>query len=265
LEFRGQSFPINIAALTVKSATVLQLQPLSILRQRHRQDFVDEFAPVLDRGNPDAVYAHVQAVAAAQKQLWKVRWDNHYKEVYWRVVLNGLATGERLHQQQCRCVCGSLPSGQPPGRRHHFWSCPVAQSVVQVVQQQLAAGWCRGVLQPHHVLCMEPTQGVATQFTLHKGVWRVACLAAVNAMDLGRRAACQISVQEKRDRATAAAAQLAAAPARGQRLITDMFHPAPLTPSQLQHQQQVRQHQQLQQHQQQQQQQEVHKKLLQRS
>jgi hypothetical protein len=88
----GSRSPINIAALTVKSASVLQLQPLSILRHRHRQDFVDEFAPVLGRGNPDAVYAHVQAVAAAQKQLWKVRWDNHYKEVYWRVVLNGLAT-----------------------------------------------------------------------------------------------------------------------------------------------------------------------------
>jgi hypothetical protein len=83
------------------------------------------------------------------------------------------------------------------------------------------------------------------------------CLAAINAMDLGRRAACQISVQEKRDRAAAAAAQLAVAPPRGQRLITDMFHPAPLTPSQLQHQQQVRQHQQLQQQQQQQQQQQA--------
>jgi hypothetical protein len=68
-------------------------------------------------------------------------------------------------------------------------------------------------------------------------------------MDLGRRAACQISVQERENRAADAAAQRAAAAPCGQLLITDMitdmFHPAPLTPSQQQHQQQVRQRQQV--------------------
>lgn len=81
----------------------------------------------------------------------------------------------------------------------------MAQSVVHVLQHQLVGGWCRGALQPHHVLCMEPPAGISPAHTLHKGVWRIVCLAVVNAMDLGRRAACQISVQEKHERVAAAA------------------------------------------------------------
>jgi hypothetical protein len=104
---------------------------------------------------------------------------------------------------------------------------------------------------------MEPPRRVDAAHTLHKGVWRVVCLAAVNAMDVGRRAVCQINVREKEQQGEVAAAQRAAAVPRGQRLITDMFQPAQLTPSQQQHQQQVRQRQQLQEQQQQQQQQQA--------
>jgi hypothetical protein len=94
------------------------------------------------------------------------------------------------------CVALGL-NGMPAGRRHHFWDCPVAQSVSEMLKQQLVGGWCCGALCPHHVLFMELPRGVSTACTLHKGVWRVVCLAALNAMDLGRRAACQISVQQK--------------------------------------------------------------------
>ena len=177
--------------------------------------------------------------------------------MYWRLVLNGLASGERLHQQQCRCVCGPLPSDQPPGRHHHFWDCPIAKSVVEVLRQQLVGGWCCVPLQPHHVLFMERPRGASTTHTLHKGVWRVVCLAAINAMDLGRRATCHLGVQQQQQRAAAAAALRAVAAPRGQLLITDMLQPAPLTPSQQQHQQQVRQRQQLQMQQQLQQQQQA--------
>jgi hypothetical protein len=79
----------------------------------------------------------------------------------------------------------------------------------------------------------------------------------MNAMDLGRRAACQLSVQQKEQHAATAAALRAATAPRGQLRITDLFQPAPLTPSQQQHQQQVRQRQQLLLQQQQQQQQEA--------
>ena len=94
--------------------------------------------------------------------------------------------------------------------------------------------------------------------TLHKGVWRVVCLAAINAMDEGRRAANKIGVEEKQQQQAVAAAEQrrAATIPRGQRLITELLQPATLTPEQQQHQAQVRQRQQVQvQHEQQQRQQ----------
>jgi hypothetical protein len=67
------------------------------------------------------------------------------------------------------------------------------------------------------VFLMERPRGVSTAHTLHKGVWQVVCLAVINAMDLGRRAACQLGVQQH---AAAAAAITVAAPQWGQLRIT---------------------------------------------
>lgn len=166
-----------------------------------------------------------------------------FKEVYWRLVLNGLATAERMHLQECRCVCGPVVGGQPADRRHHFWECPVARSVVEVLQQQLV-GWYAGVLQPRHVLCME-CPVVARVHALHHGVWRVVCLAAVNAMDAGRVAANKIGLEAAAQAADEAARQQRAAVPQGQRLITDLLQPRALTPEEQQRQDQVRQRRQL--------------------
>jgi hypothetical protein len=135
---------------------------------------VDSVAPVGVRGDPDVVAACCKSVAAAQRQLWKLRWDNHYKEV-WRLVVNGLATTERMHMQDCGCVCDPVVGG-PPGRHHHFWECSVAQAVVAQLQHQIT-GWYPGALQPQHVLCMlSPGAGIPGARPLHEGVWRVVCL-----------------------------------------------------------------------------------------
>ncbi len=188
-------------------------------------------------------------MCAAQRSLWKLKWDNHFKEVYWRLVFNGLATAERMRQQDYECVCGPVVGGQP-GRRHHYWECPVAQAVVAAMQQQLV-GWMSGVLQPHHVLCMRcpgPVQGVggAPGPALHKGVWRVVCLAAINAMDSGRKAANKLRLEQRRQQQAALVAQQAAAAPVDQRLITTLLQPAALSAAQQQHRAQVQQRQQAQ-------------------
>jgi hypothetical protein len=178
--------------------------------------------------------------------LWRLKWDNSFKEVYWRLVLNGLATAERMHMTACACVCGPVDGGQP-GRRHHFWGCPVAKAVVGELQRHLV-GWFPGLLQPQHVLFMVCPQalGVGGARALHKGVWRVVCLAAVNAMDMGRRAAYKLRVDERQQQeaAAAAAAQQSATVPTGQQLITAFMQPAPLTAHQQQHRAQVQQRQQ---------------------
>ena len=145
-------------------------------------------------------------------------------------------------------MCGPVEGG-PLGRRHHFWECPVAQAVVAVMQQQLV-GWMAGPLQPHHVLCMVCPAGVrgVGAPALHRGVWRVVCLAAICALDGGRRAANFRVLERRRLQAEAvaveAAAQRAAAVAADQRQIDAMLQLADLPESQQQHRDRVRQRQQ---------------------
>jgi hypothetical protein len=112
--------------------------------------------------------------------------------------------------------------------------------VVDVLQQQLG-GWFPGEFQPQHVLCMvcPVAVGVAGAPALHKGVWRVVCLAASNAMDVGRKAANKQRLEE-----VAEVAPVVPVVPVGQRLLTDLLSPAPLTTAQQQHRQQVQQHQQ---------------------
>jgi hypothetical protein len=126
-------------------------------------------------------------VAAAQRKLWKLRWDNHFKEVYWRVVLNGVPTAARMPSVQRACLCGVCL----PGCDHHYWHCPIAQAVVHTIVDNLPAAWCArtpGIspLTMQHVWLMQPPRGAKPVLTC---VWRVVCLAAFNAMDVGRRAA----------------------------------------------------------------------------
>jgi hypothetical protein len=191
------------------------------------------------------------------RRLWSLKWDNHFKEVYWRLVLNGLPTAARMHNTRACGVCQQLPPQAAAdtyiGRRHHFWECPVAQSVVAAIQQQLPASWCAEPLAAHHVVFMHRPRGASRATTLHCGVWRVVCLAAVCAMNVGRGAACEQAAEDRRAAAEQADAQQEQRQQRGleaQRRITAMLPPAALLPHQLQHQQMVRQHQDQQQQQQ---------------
>jgi hypothetical protein len=112
-----------------------------------------------------------------------VRWENRAKEVFWRLVYNGLPTPARLHAQGRPCQCGAGEGGglaALPGRRHCFWDCPVAAAVREEIQRALPPGslpLARGQLW----LARQP-EGV------HRGVWLVVVLSAVLAMDTGRAA-----------------------------------------------------------------------------
>ena len=111
---------------------------------------------------------------------------------------------------------------------------------MHAIQQQLPQQWCSQPLHPHHVLFMHRPVGASRACTVHAGVWSVVCLAAVNAMDVGRRAAAREQVERQRADA-AAAAVLRQQQAAGQQRLNDVWQPAPLTPHQQQHRQQVQQ------------------------
>jgi hypothetical protein len=250
-----QGKAVSVARLSVREATSLQLGPLRAERQERRTRFV---SVALGAGAPpEALTRGLRCVAAAQGALWKLRWDNEYKETYWRLVMDGLPTSHRMHQLHDACMCGAAC----PGQVHHFWVCPVAVAVIDSLLSALPATWCtraagRPPLAVRHVWLMQRPPGPKR---LRQGVWAVVCLAALNAMDVGRRHADKLRIPPP----TPAAPRPSAPPPLWQVPITDVFQPTALTATQQQHNQLVEQRRQQQQLQQQQQRQQLVAQVLQ--
>ena len=70
------------------------------------------------------------------------------------------------------------PSGGLLDRSHHFWVCPVAREVVASVEAQLPAA--QRPLSRRALWLGEAPEGV------HRGVWVLVCLAAIEAMERTR-------------------------------------------------------------------------------
>jgi hypothetical protein len=43
-----------------------------------------------------------------------LRWDNSFKEVYWRLLIDALPTSLRLHAPEQTCVWSCVPWALPP-------------------------------------------------------------------------------------------------------------------------------------------------------
>jgi hypothetical protein len=156
----------------VKEATQLQLGHTYAERRHRMLDFV---ACALDVHVGSAVAAGaVDELRALLRQLWKLMWENSHKEVFWRLVLDGLPKYGGSNGVQC--VCGQAVTVD---RAHVFWDCCVAQAVLTELRRVVPG---LDVLMREHVWLMRrPMQ------SLHEGVWRVVCLSAVSAMDCGHR------------------------------------------------------------------------------
>jgi hypothetical protein len=111
------------------------------------------------------------------RTMWSVPWDNSRKELYWRLVLDGLPNAERMGGLHEACQCGAVT----PGRYHHYWECPPAMAVVIVLQQQLAGLVHTPLLCAHVWLARTPHPSVKAR------VWRVVALAALHGMDRARK------------------------------------------------------------------------------
>ena len=176
--------PMRPAAklLSVRGTTrFLQSASEQERQTRHRQ-FVQEALPA---GQPTA-----PALAAFQStlsSLWDSPWPHPHKEILWRLAVNGIS-GAGGHDicLSGPCPCGFVltPEQRAAGmatlhRSHAFWGCPVAQTVVQQLQQGVGDV---PVLQHHVWLLLPPSRAV------QRVVWQLVCLAALAAMDAGRRA-----------------------------------------------------------------------------
>ena len=110
---------------------------------------------------------------------------------YWRLVNNGTsdAGGHDSTSQQC----GRIPpdkAGGTPGNKaladawriHAFWYCTLAQAMVNEINHSLGI---TDPIQRHH-LWLSPPPLTRNPINLH--IWQVVTLAAVTAMDHGRKA-----------------------------------------------------------------------------
>ena len=153
--------------------------PISLLEVRPMRP------PCLQRQLPAPRYLRRKSIGDPSV-LWRLPWHNQHKEVFWRLTLDALPTAARLHNASSACVCGA----PGPNWLHHFWSCPVAVSLLAVLTDHLQSRDMLPVpLLPLHVLLAQPPSS-----RLRAGVWRVVCLAFVCALDHVRKAACAIAL-----------------------------------------------------------------------
>ncbi len=153
-------------------------------------------------------------------ELWKLKWGNQHKEAWWRLACNGVS-GAGGHDICLAgpCPCGwELPAacmanpptraavGAPLMRQHTFWGCSVARAVVGALAEALPPAVRPRLLCTHIWLCVPPDPAVVNEH-----VWRVVCLAALSAMEYGRRMLWALHLSAARQPPAAAAPAGAAA------------------------------------------------------
>ena len=211
LDPTGQETWVPLSKLTVRAGTDLQLAPVAALRRSKHAAFI---AAAQGGAVADVVPAQLTSLRATLARAWALKWENQHKEVLWRMTVQGVR-GVAAHGLPTThpCPCGGLAAGACAGDalRHHFWSCPVAVAVVEELQRGWEAG--EGALAPmvpplrrEDLWLLAPPlrpSGGQQQKRMHGGVWMVVCLAALTAMDVGRRALVAMHLGREEERARA--------------------------------------------------------------
>jgi hypothetical protein len=165
--------PRTLSSASVRLLTALQM-PQAHVEMRLRQETFAAHVSIALPAPMTGVTA--QEVRKCMLQVWKLPWDNKRKEVLWRLVYDAFPTAARMPGKHMPCPCGVAV----PDRQHHFWLCPVARAVVTELQSQMPFLGPAALQQVHVWLSRVPANS-----GLHKGVWRVVCLAAMHGMHKG--------------------------------------------------------------------------------
>ena len=207
------SRPCNVTldALLVRTGTALQLQPTLVARHAAHCSYV---SLALEPGvSPAALAAGQGALAATLLGGWRLKWDNAQKEVLWRLAVDGIASANSRTAWQCPC-CPHLDASP---RLHCFWNCPIACAVRAELSRALQHVTAQPIGRASVWLGQPPPDPA-----VHPGVWLVVCLAALSAMDHGRRQLWRLHCQE-----SAATAAVQASGGRQRTLLELWGHPVP--------------------------------------
>ena len=162
--------PTN-SSTRVRSLTALLSSQALAARFHHHSSFMQAAL-----GHAPAV-PEVTAFHSAMTRVWRLPWDNRIKEVWFRAAVNSLPGA---HIPLWRCPCAPAPAANP-GNAHTLWACPVALALRQYIQQVLPVG-SPFITQAHIWLLHNPAPAA-----MLPGVWEVTAVAAIHAMDYGRR------------------------------------------------------------------------------
>ena len=174
---------IPLSSLTVRGGTLLLQTAAANERLARQQTFV-RLVWSLDHpnaGEPSqaTLATSLSSLSSLFLTLWRLRWDNSPKEVYWRVVYNVILSPARLHLPDPSCRCS--PVSPPCDLSHLFWSCPVAQVLRQEILRSLLPILPAVQLSYSSLWLMQsPHSSVPTW------VWRAVCLAYFSALDHSR-------------------------------------------------------------------------------
>jgi hypothetical protein len=99
--------------------------------------------------------------------LWRILWENGYKEVFWRLAVNGVKAASACQGYfSAPCPCGVVGTGAHGDcerlQQHAFWECANAQAV----RTQVQCGLGGLLLQQWHLWLVDPLPSVC------ETVWR---------------------------------------------------------------------------------------------
>lgn len=163
---------VPLVGLSVRDATSLQLGKSHDERRRAHAWFIHE---AYERGgNVSTSDLEHMELSRLFVKCWAVGLENKFKEVFWRLTVDGVADGHRWESLSRQCACGVVE----PRRKHYFWECPIARTMVQVMQ----TCWPRmALVSKANLWLMRTPEGVPAES------WNVVCLSVLHSMDVGRR------------------------------------------------------------------------------
>jgi hypothetical protein len=172
-----EAMSLPLQSVTVKTATAFYLHPVHLARAVKHKVYITSAVQSqrLTRQTLEHRHAQLMATLAA---VWKWRLPNQHKEILWRLAVDGVAGAKSSISWVCGC--GQHP---PDMRAHYFWDCIVAHTVIDLVQDVVTSFAPDAEVRRTNIWLLHPPPG----FQCHITVWRGVCLAALNAMDRGRR------------------------------------------------------------------------------
>jgi exonuclease III len=180
---------ISVLNLSVKHATWIQLGSVVSTRCDALVLF-HEMVTGATAGSTEQKLEIVKHMQALLNDVWRIKWENGRKEVYWRLVGDGFPK-----YTVGKCVCGV---DHQCSRRHVYWDCCVAQGVLSSINAALSQIDADNV-SIENVWLMRPPRGV------QEGVWMVVCLAALAGMEQGNRVGYGLLAERKKQEAITAA------------------------------------------------------------